>query len=92
MKITENLIFRRTDTQNEELLVFCGVIKTTMNMMTVAVETEEDKWRDKYLIENLKGKKKRFLKPSHNVDWINFSQNKDRLWLSVDIPKRLFVQ
>lgn len=35
MKITENLIIRRTDTQNEELLVFYGVIKTTMNTMRV---------------------------------------------------------
>jgi len=43
MKITENLKFRRTDMQNEELAVFCGVITTTMNMMRVALETEADK-------------------------------------------------
>ena len=43
MKIAENLIFGRTDLQNEELLVFCGAITTTTNMMRDAVEIEEDK-------------------------------------------------
>jgi hypothetical protein len=41
MKIIENSIFRRTDLQNEELLVFCGVIKTTTNIMRDAVQIEE---------------------------------------------------
>jgi hypothetical protein len=43
MKIIENLIYRRTDLHIDELLVFCGVIKTTMNMMRDAAQMERDK-------------------------------------------------
>lgn len=70
MKIIENLIFRRTDLQNEELMVFCGVIKTTTKMMRDAVQIET-------LNRKSEGKK-RFCRPSHNVDWINLSQNRDK--------------
>lgn len=54
MKVIGNLICRRTGLHNEELLVVCGVIKTTPNMMRDAVQMEQDKCRGKHVIENFK--------------------------------------